>query len=134
LKFLVMEWNVWKLIRFGYDLVMIYRPDQVLGVSQDHQVTEQELIANIEYACAQMGDCNRIKLDRFCFFPDTTLNHASVVMNLYYASTRRSDSSCNFNNPGVIKFTDTSKHFNSLEYNVVILYFFLCCIFQVPIV
>jgi hypothetical protein len=32
------------MIRFGFDLVMIYRPDQVLGVSQ-------ELIANIEYAC-----------------------------------------------------------------------------------
>jgi hypothetical protein len=108
LKFLVMEWNVWKLIRFGFDLVMIYRPDQVLGVSQ-------ELIANIEYAYAQMGDCNRIKLDILCFFPDTTLNHASMVLNLYYASTEWSDSSCSFNNSGVINFTDTSKHFNSLE-------------------
>ncbi|WJX52570.1 hypothetical protein P8452_38669 [Trifolium repens] len=50
---------------------------------------------------------NRIKLDGFCFFPDTTLSHASVVMNLYYASTGRSDSSCSFNNSGVINFTDT---------------------------
>ncbi|WJX75145.1 hypothetical protein P8452_58705 [Trifolium repens] len=49
-------------------------PDQVLGVSQ-------ELIANIEYTCAQMGDCNRIN-----------------------------DSSCSFNNSGVINFTDTRNH------------------------
>ncbi|WJX91696.1 hypothetical protein P8452_73431 [Trifolium repens] len=47
------------------------------------------------------------QLDGFCFFPDTTLSHASVVMNLYYASTGRSDSSCSFNNSGVINFTDT---------------------------
>jgi hypothetical protein len=78
--------------------------------------SEQELIANIEYACAHLGDfCGRIKPNGSCFYPDETVNHASVVMNMYYVLNRRTNSSCNFSNSGIISLTDPSKHLiNSL--------------------
>ncbi|WJX10380.1 hypothetical protein P8452_01114 [Trifolium repens] len=70
--------------------------------------SEQELISNIEYTCAQLGNCNRINPDGPCYFPNTTLNHASVVMDMYYAFNGRTDSSCNFSNSGIISHTDPS--------------------------
>ncbi|WJX89009.1 hypothetical protein P8452_71037 [Trifolium repens] len=70
--------------------------------------SEQVLISNIEYACAQLGNCYRINPDGSCFFPNTTLNHASVAMNMYYAFNGRIDSSCNFSNSGILSHTDPS--------------------------
>jgi hypothetical protein len=73
--------------------------------------SEQEMIANIEYACAHLGDfCSRIKPNGSCFYPDETVNHASVAMNMYYVLNRRTNSSCNFSNSGIISLTDPSKH------------------------
>jgi hypothetical protein len=37
--------------------------------------SEQELIANIEYACSQLGNCTTISTNGDCFLPNTTLNH-----------------------------------------------------------
>ncbi|KAK2384172.1 Carbohydrate-binding X8 domain superfamily protein [Trifolium repens] len=70
--------------------------------------SEQELIANIEYACSQLGNCTTISTNGDCFLPNTTLNHASVAMNMYYASQDRVYEACNFSNSGLITITDPS--------------------------
>jgi hypothetical protein len=54
----------------------------------------EELTSNIEYACNNL---------------DTTVNHASVVMNEYFAKNQRTDSTCYFGNTGIVAYSDPSK-------------------------
>ncbi|MCH83093.1 carbohydrate-binding X8 domain-containing protein [Trifolium medium] len=38
----------------------------------------------------------------------TTVNHAAVVMNEYFAKNQRTDSSCSFGNSGIVAYNDPS--------------------------
>ncbi|WJX95837.1 hypothetical protein P8452_77110 [Trifolium repens] len=67
-----------------------------------------ELTSNIEYACNNLDNCNMIKPGGSCFLPDTTVNHASVVMNEYFAKNQRTDSTCYFGNTGIVAYSDPS--------------------------
>ncbi|KAK1258798.1 Glucan endo-1,3-beta-D-glucosidase [Acorus gramineus] len=65
------------------------------------------LLANINYACSQV-DCGFMKKKWPCFYPDSLINHASVVMNLYYQSRGRNPWNCFFKNSAIITVTDPS--------------------------
>ncbi|KAK7399774.1 hypothetical protein VNO78_10964 [Psophocarpus tetragonolobus] len=72
------------------------------------------LINNIEYACNALGDCSIIQPGGPCFNPNNLLNHASVVMNQYYAANGRNTWNCYFSWSGIIVFSDPS--FGSCTY------------------
>ena len=73
--------------------------------------TGEELKSNIEYACNVLSNCNLIQPGGSCSNPDTLINHASVVMNQYYALKGRNTWNCYFNNSGLIVITDPSETF-----------------------
>ncbi|WCJ27360.1 Carbohydrate-binding X8 domain superfamily protein [Euphorbia peplus] len=58
--------------------------------------SEAELAANINYACEQIGNCKIIEEGGSCYFPSTKINHASVVMNIYYQLMGRNYWNCDF--------------------------------------
>ncbi|WOL12208.1 hypothetical protein Cni_G20974 [Canna indica] len=68
---------------------------------------------NIEFACATVK-CKVIERGHPCFFPNTLISHASVVMNLYYQVHGRNYWNCNFTNSGLTTFTDPS--YNNCKY------------------
>ncbi|XP_057420377.1 major pollen allergen Ole e 10-like [Lotus japonicus] len=67
-----------------------------------------ELNTNIEYACNAIGDCSVIQSDGCCFNPNNLVNHASVVMNQYYATAGRNTWDCYFSGSGLIVTNDPS--------------------------
>ncbi|KAJ7968890.1 glucan endo-1,3-beta-glucosidase-like [Quillaja saponaria] len=69
---------------------------------------DAELSSNIEYACNQLRDCYLIQEGGSCYNPNTLINHASVVMNLYYQSNGRNNWNCDFRGSGLIVGTDPS--------------------------
>ena len=72
-------------------------------------MTSDDLLqANIDFACNHV-DCGLIRYGGGCYYPDTLINHASVIMNLYYQANGREDMSCYFKNTGCIVMKDPSK-------------------------
>jgi hypothetical protein len=69
-----------------------------------------------------LGNCTTISTNGDCFLPNTTLNHASVAMNMYYASQDRVYEACNFSNSGLITITDPSKLAFHYKFNRLIIY------------
>ncbi|EEF42676.1 hydrolase, hydrolyzing O-glycosyl compounds, putative [Ricinus communis] len=70
--------------------------------------SEAELVANINFACDQLNDCKLIQPNGTCYYPSNYINHASVVMNLYYQSKGRNTWNCDFKNSGLISKKDPS--------------------------
>lgn len=70
--------------------------------------TEVELLENIQYACG-IVDCSLIQTGGPCFELDNNMNHASLVMNLYYQQNGRNPWNCDFSKSGIIAITDPSK-------------------------
>ncbi|PON39953.1 X8 domain containing protein [Parasponia andersonii] len=54
--------------------------------------------ANIDFICGHLSDCSEIKEPASCFLSNTLMNHASVIMNLYYRTL--GNYHCDFNNTG----------------------------------
>ncbi|KAG5029211.1 Glucan endo-1,3-beta-D-glucosidase [Glycine soja] len=63
---------------------------------------------NIQYGCIALGDCKMIQPGGSCFYPNTLLNHASVVMNQYYAANGRNTWNCFFSGSGLFVVSDPS--------------------------
>ncbi|KAK7359639.1 hypothetical protein VNO77_01601 [Canavalia gladiata] len=61
-----------------------------------------ELKNNIEYACNNLDDCKMIQPGGSCYEPNTLINHASVVMNRYYALKGRNTWNCHFSDSALI--------------------------------
>ncbi|KAM7524965.1 hypothetical protein LguiA_014867 [Lonicera macranthoides] len=79
--------------------------------------TSDEALKNIiNYACDHV-DCGSIKKGGPCFDPNTLLNHASVVMNIYYQYQGRNYWNCNFTNSAFISITDPT--YGDCEYEYV---------------
>ncbi|KAI5670975.1 hypothetical protein M9H77_11339 [Catharanthus roseus] len=72
--------------------------------------TEIALKENVMYACG-MVDCSLIQRGGSCFEPNTSMNHASVVMNLYYQQSGRNPWNCDFKGSGIIAIKNPSKQF-----------------------
>ena len=90
--------------------------------------TYEELKDNIDFACSHVS-CDIIRDGCPCSTPYTPINHASVVMNLYYQQMGRNQWNCDFRNSGLIAVTDPSKSFicHSTVYAV---HFHILCIIQ----
>ncbi|XP_012072481.2 glucan endo-1,3-beta-glucosidase 12 [Jatropha curcas] len=56
---------------------------------------------NINFACNHV-DCSPIRDGGSCFRPVTLMNHATFAMNLYYQTTGRRNTSCDFKGSGLI--------------------------------
>ncbi|OIW21189.1 hypothetical protein TanjilG_30785 [Lupinus angustifolius] len=69
---------------------------------------DTELKNNILYVCDFLDDCKLIQPGGSCFIPDTLINHASVVMNEYYAKKGRNTWNCYFSGSGLITQSDPS--------------------------
>ncbi|CAL9243401.1 unnamed protein product [Arabidopsis halleri] len=69
--------------------------------------TAEQLQSNINFACSHV-DCSPIQPGGFCYYPNTLLEHASFVMNLYYTSQDRIVAACSFGNTGYISYSDPS--------------------------
>ncbi|KFK23182.1 hypothetical protein AALP_AAs58904U000400 [Arabis alpina] len=72
--------------------------------------TEKQLGDNMEFACAIGVDCRPIMPSGACFLPNTTLSHASFLMNSYFQSHDQTDHACYFFFPdsSIITTTDPS--------------------------
>ncbi|KAL9224409.1 hypothetical protein vseg_000443 [Gypsophila vaccaria] len=71
--------------------------------------SEAELQSNIDYVCGQSRiACNIIQQGGQCYAPNSLINHASVVMNLYFQKYGHDDHTCSFKNSGIIVLTDPS--------------------------
>ncbi|XP_057996990.1 glucan endo-1,3-beta-D-glucosidase-like isoform X2 [Hevea brasiliensis] len=70
--------------------------------------SDAELTANINFACDNLKDCRLIQPNGACYNPNTNINHASVVMNLYYQSNGRNSWNCDFKDSGLISKNDPS--------------------------
>ncbi|XP_049934801.1 glucan endo-1,3-beta-glucosidase-like isoform X2 [Nymphaea colorata] len=69
---------------------------------------ETMLRNNIDFACSNGVDCSVLASGQACSLPDTIINHASVVMNLYYSANGRQPHTCSFGNSGLITTVDPS--------------------------
>ncbi|KAF5948691.1 hypothetical protein HYC85_014648 [Camellia sinensis] len=69
--------------------------------------SDSTLLENINYACSQV-DCRILRKGCPCFSPDNLINHASIVMNLYYQCNGRNKWNCDFKNSALITMTDPS--------------------------
>nr|POF02054.1 glucan endo-1,3-beta-glucosidase [Quercus suber] len=103
---------LWFLLRSGDDLVYFcsdlvsFAKIRENGVAKP--MTSDDMIqANINFACNYV-DCSLIRHGGGCYHPDTLINHASVIMNLYYQAFGRENSSCDFKNTGCIVMKDPS--------------------------
>ncbi|KAL4603125.1 hypothetical protein ACB092_10G103200, partial [Castanea dentata] len=67
--------------------------------------SDDMLQANIDFACNH-ADCGLIRYGGGCYYPNTLINHASIIMNLYYQANGRKDMSCYFKNTGCIVMKD----------------------------
>ncbi|XVE51574.1 hypothetical protein DITRI_Ditri02bG0052500 [Diplodiscus trichospermus] len=71
--------------------------------------TDDDLLQqNINFACNQV-DCSATHSGGLCFYPTTLINHASYAMNLYYQTTGRKKSSCDFRKTGLLVTNDPNQ-------------------------
>ncbi|XP_068651428.1 glucan endo-1,3-beta-glucosidase 4-like [Aristolochia californica] len=60
-------------------------------------------------ACKQENiNCSVIQSEGFCYFPFNIVNHASVVMNLYYKMNKQQSSACYFAGTALTVLEDPS--------------------------
>ncbi|XP_049934776.1 major pollen allergen Ole e 10-like [Nymphaea colorata] len=69
---------------------------------------EPMLQNNIDFACSNGVDCSVLASGQACSLPDTIINHASVVINIYYSANGRQPHTCSFGNSGLITTVDPS--------------------------
>lgn len=68
---------------------------------------EEALHSAVDYACSYV-DCTPTVKGGCCFYPDTSVHHASYAMNAYYQKMGRKQWNCHFTNTGLISLTDPS--------------------------
>nr|KYP49647.1 Glucan endo-1,3-beta-glucosidase [Cajanus cajan] len=71
--------------------------------------SEVALRNNIDYACNMLGDCKMIQPGGSCYDPNNLFNHASAIMNQYYAINGRNNWNCDFTGSGIIVTSEPSK-------------------------
>lgn len=88
--------------------------------------SEAALQANIDFVCKSSGiECGAIDDGGKCFKPNTVRSHAAYAMNAYYQASGGNDLDCDFNNTGLITYTDRSKfYYSTLDMHGAV----LCCV------
>ncbi|CAF1922145.1 hypothetical protein YC2023_020874 [Brassica napus] len=72
-------------------------------------VAAETLQQSLDFACGQGGaNCDEIKPRGICFYPDTTVAHASYAFNSYWQKTKRNGGSCSFGGTAMLITTDPS--------------------------
>uniref|UniRef100_A0A803MJ04 X8 domain-containing protein n=1 Tax=Chenopodium quinoa TaxID=63459 RepID=A0A803MJ04_CHEQI len=70
---------------------------------------DADLENNVEFVCNQVGiDCSIIQEGGQCYYPASLVNHASVVMDLYFQKAGRSAFNCDSSKTGLLAVTDPS--------------------------
>ncbi|KAK1293412.1 Glucan endo-1,3-beta-glucosidase 7 [Acorus calamus] len=59
-------------------------------------VSDAQLQANLDYACAQGIDCTQIQPGGSCYLPNTVASHAAYAMNLFYQKSAKNPGNCDF--------------------------------------
>ncbi|XP_073113502.1 major pollen allergen Ole e 10-like [Elaeis guineensis] len=89
-----------------YAIASAFGTDKTWCVAKPSTI-ELALKDNIQFACNNIN-CSPIQIGGVCFYPDTTISHASVVMNIYYQANGRNYWNCDFGGSGMISFGDPS--------------------------
>uniref|UniRef100_A0A7N0VA27 X8 domain-containing protein n=1 Tax=Kalanchoe fedtschenkoi TaxID=63787 RepID=A0A7N0VA27_KALFE len=74
--------------------------------------SDEELVNNIKYVCETLTHtkCSDVIGEGgCCYYPNTLINHASVLMHMYYAEKGRNWWNCDFKGTGLTAITDPSK-------------------------
>lgn len=72
-------------------------------------VPAERLQEGLDYACGYEGvDCEGIKPEGKCFYPDTLVAHASYAFNSYWQKTKRHGGTCSFGGTAMIINADPS--------------------------
>lgn len=73
-------------------------------------VPAETLQEALDYACGEGdADCEAIKQDGSCYFPDTLVAHASYAFNSYWQKTKRTGGTCGFGGTAMLINSDPSK-------------------------
>ncbi|KAH6760209.1 hypothetical protein C2S51_017158 [Perilla frutescens var. frutescens] len=63
----------------------------------------------LDYACGEgSADCEAIKQDGSCYYPDTVVAHASYAFNSYWQKTKRDGGTCGFGGTAMLITSDPS--------------------------
>ncbi|CAN8251442.1 unnamed protein product [Cochlearia groenlandica] len=72
-------------------------------------VAAETLQQSLDFACGEGGaNCDEIKPHGICYYPDTTMAHASFAFNSYWQKTKRHGGTCSFGGTAMIITTDPS--------------------------
>ncbi|CAN8232592.1 unnamed protein product [Cochlearia groenlandica] len=100
--------------------IMINHILPVAGVKQwcvaMQTAKDEQLGQDITFACANSVDCRPILPSGACFNPNTTISHASYVMNAYYARNDRTTFSCTTFFPNSATLTTIDPSYNQCHY------------------
>ncbi|PON84888.1 Glycoside hydrolase [Trema orientale] len=77
-------------------------------------VSDAQLQANLDYACGQGIDCGPIQAGGACFEPNTIAAHAAYAMNLYYQTSSKQPSNCDFSQTATL--TSANPSYNACIY------------------
>ncbi|QCE16814.1 histidine kinase 2/3/4 [Vigna unguiculata] len=77
-------------------------------------VSDNQLQANIDYACSQGIDCGPIQPGGACFEPNTVASHAAFAMNLYYQTSAKNQWNCDFSQSATL--TSQNPSYNACTY------------------
>ncbi|CAJ1973084.1 unnamed protein product [Sphenostylis stenocarpa] len=77
-------------------------------------VSDDQLQANIDYACSQGIDCGPIQPGGACFEPNTRASHAAFAMNLYYQTSGKNQWNCDFSQSATL--TSQNPSYNSCTF------------------
>ncbi|KAK7352124.1 hypothetical protein VNO80_17542 [Phaseolus coccineus] len=78
-------------------------------------VSDDQLQANIDYACSQGIDCGPIQPGGACFEPNTVASHAAFAMNLYYQTSAKNQWNCDFSQSATL--TSQNPSYNACIYS-----------------
>ncbi|XP_014502109.1 glucan endo-1,3-beta-glucosidase 7 [Vigna radiata var. radiata] len=77
-------------------------------------VSDNQLQANIDYACSHGIDCGPIQPGGACFEPNTVASHAAFAMNLYYQTSGKNQWNCDFSQSATL--TSQNPSYNGCTY------------------
>ncbi|XP_047174984.1 glucan endo-1,3-beta-glucosidase 7-like [Vigna umbellata] len=77
-------------------------------------VSDNQLQANIDYACSHGIDCGPIQPGGACFEPNTVASHAAFAMNLYYQTSGKNQWNCDFSQSATL--TSQNPSYNACTY------------------
>ncbi|EPS67629.1 glycosyl hydrolase family protein 17, partial [Genlisea aurea] len=82
----------------------------------DEQMPVEKLVAAMNWACGNGGDCRSIGENGPCYLPNTVGDHASYAFNSYYQKFKHMGGSCYFLAAAMLTSLDPSHGECKFEY------------------